>query len=538
MSDLVTLPLPATWAQPSVSEVGRVRVGRQRSPERMTGRYFTKYLRAANIGPDGLQLADVLEMDFTPAEQATFGLRAGDIVLAEASGSASQVGRAAVWREELPLCCIQNTIIRFRPHAALPEYALTVFRHYAASGVFSRTARGVGILHLGGARFSQLPFPLPPLPEQRRIASEVEARIQQLRLAERSLRSALESTNQQDVAILAAAVCGELVKPHGDSGTKTPESWSSERIDAVGTVTLGKARSPASDSGPSMRPYLRVANVLEDHIDLTDVNEMNFSQVEFEKYLLEPGDILLNEGQSPELVGRPAMYRGERPGLCFQNALLRFRAGPGVDPEFALFVFRHYLHAGEFRRVARWSTNIAHLSRARFASMTFPLPPLAEQREIATEARHRLQTSSDQREGILAALERLPGMMAEILAAATAGSLVTQDPDDGTAAEYLATLGSPPHDKVVIEEPNIEEGDVRAKRHTSKDRSNPTLAVLLAASGPQHLPELCKAAGFDVNDTGHIETFYTMVRDELGKSIRIVGTPEENQRLEAITGAP
>jgi type I restriction enzyme S subunit len=45
-----------------------------------------------------LNLGDLLEMNFTPAEREVFGLRSGDILLTEASGSASQVGRAAVWR--------------------------------------------------------------------------------------------------------------------------------------------------------------------------------------------------------------------------------------------------------------------------------------------------------------------------------------------------------------------------------------------------------------------------------------------------------
>jgi type I restriction enzyme, S subunit len=63
------------------------------------------------------------------------------------------------------------------------------------------------------------------------------------------------------------------------------------------------------------------------------------------------------------------MYRDGPGETCFQNSLIRFRAGAEVLPEFALVVFRHYLHAGEFTRVARASTNIAHLSKSRFAEM-------------------------------------------------------------------------------------------------------------------------------------------------------------------------
>ena len=67
--------------------------------------------------------------------------------------------------------------------------------------------------------------------------------------------------------------------------------------------------------------------------------EMNFTDHEFERYALRPHDILLNEGQSLELIGRPAMYRGEVAGACFTNTLVRFRANVGVNPDYALAVF-------------------------------------------------------------------------------------------------------------------------------------------------------------------------------------------------------
>src|SRR5690606_660963 len=119
-------------------------------------------------------------------------------------------------------------------------------------------------------------------------------------------------------------------------------------------------------SGEHMRPYLRVANVYEARLDLHDVKEMNFTPTEFKIYALKYGDILLNEGQSPELVGRPAMYRDEIPGCCYQKTVIRFRSAAGVLPAWALTVFRSYLHSGRFRRSASITTSIAHLAAERF----------------------------------------------------------------------------------------------------------------------------------------------------------------------------
>lgn len=573
--------LPKGWTAVRVDRVGAVRLGRQRSPDKHTGDYPTKYLRAANIKADGLDLTDILEMDFTPTERLVFSLRAGDILLTEASGSSSQVGRAALWRDEVPDCCYQNTIIRFRPHAVLPDYALVVFRHYAASGIFGRVARGVGIQHLGSSRFAELQFPLPPMNEQTRIAQAAGQRLAELRDAERNLRSALGRLNAQRKEIFAAAACGELAVPSDrtskgaiiasatmpetrqkvDSSRRSPagrsnvpapgemdggiaplpSGWTYARIDQVGEVRLGRQRSPEHHRGDHLRPYLRVANVLEDRIDVREVHEMNFTPEEYPVYALEYGDILLNEGQSLELVGRPAMFRNELPGACFQNHLIRFRAGEKLDPEYALLVFMHYLHSGQFRKIARGSTNIANLGLERFRSMRFPLPPLAEQKAIKQEARARLDLVGSQLLAVRTSIERLPEMERELLAAAVAGELVVQQPEDEPAAQLLDRLGEPTE----ISAPSpAEKKNGKTKGGTVKPKSTPfpkvgrsrvqLSAVLQRAGRPLPLPELFALAGFDRDQPEQVELFYLALRSELGQTIRRTGDNLENATLEII----
>ena len=215
-------PMAGRWSE-STGLVRCVSVVR-RSPDKHTGEYSTKYLRAANITPGGLDLSDVLEMDFTPAERALFFLQVGDVLLTEASGSAIHVGRAALWRGELAECCFQNTIIRFRPHAVIPQYALLVFRHYAASGLFARVARGMGILHLGASRFAELLLPLAPLDEQKRIVEVVERRFQDFREAKALLYSALARIEVQRKEVLVTTVVGPFPLPvdEEERGPATP----------------------------------------------------------------------------------------------------------------------------------------------------------------------------------------------------------------------------------------------------------------------------------------------------------------------------
>jgi type I restriction enzyme S subunit len=130
-------------------------------------------------------------------------------------------------------------------------------------------------------------------------------------------------------------------------------------------------------------PYLRVANVFDGYIDYSDINEMPFKQREIETFRLRPGDILLNEGQSVELVGRCAMYADGPEDCCFQNTLIRYRAGPQTDANFAIQLFRYCQAIGIFSRIAVKTNSIAHLGVSRFAELELPFPPLSEQRKIA-----------------------------------------------------------------------------------------------------------------------------------------------------------
>ena len=78
------------------------------------------------------------------------------------------------------------------------------------------------------------------------------------------------------------------------------------------------------------------------------------------------------------------MWRNEVPNCCFQNTLVRFQSDREiVVPDYALALFLWYYRIGEFAKISRKTSNVAHLGAARFAEMPFLLPPMSQQKHFA-----------------------------------------------------------------------------------------------------------------------------------------------------------
>lgn len=477
--------LPFNWLNVELGDVSDACLGKMLDQAKHRSGMSLPYLRNINVRWGYFDLDDVAEMYFDESELEKYALYPGDLMVCEGG----EPGRCAIWRQEGSTIKFQKALHRVRPHACLlPEWAMYSLLTDARFQRLAEYFTGTTIKHLTGRSLARYQILLPPLNEQRRIVAKLDELFTRTRKVRQTLESIPPLLDKLRQSILAAAFRGDLtaewraqnpdVEPasmllerirqerrqkweadlrakgkdpakakfeepgpvDGSELPQLPEGWGWIRVSEAGSVQLGRQRAPQHHQGEHMRPYLRTANVYEDRIDLSDVLEMNFTPEEFETYRLTSGDILLNEGQSRELVGRPAMYRGELPGACFQNTLVRFQAGPAVLPEFALAVFRHYLRSGRFMTIAQWSTNIAHLGAGRFAQLEFPLPPFAEQEAVILTCNKALANVENTALMVKAASEAVSKLEQSILAKAFRGELVPQDPNDEPASVLLERI--------------------------------------------------------------------------------------------------
>ncbi len=164
--------------------------------------------------------------------------------------------------------------------------------------------------------------------------------------------------------------------------TEIRADWPLTNLGEEFEIQQGKSLSPNSRRGQKPRPFLRTSNVLWGRVDLTTVDQMDFTDEEFSRLSLVDGDLLVCEGGD---IGRAAVYRGPSGHYAYQNHLHRLRAKTDqIIPDFVVHWLRAaFTQLGLYEGVGN-KTTIPNLSRARLAQLQIPKPDPDEQRQVAS----------------------------------------------------------------------------------------------------------------------------------------------------------
>jgi type I restriction enzyme S subunit len=516
---------PPSWTWTTVGKVGEVKVGMARSPRNRAGVNATKYLRAANITEDGLDLTDLFEMEFNEEDREVYGLRCGDVVLSEASGSPDQVGKPALWNEELPVCCFQNTILRFRSMGVSCKFALIVYQHYFENGLFASLVRGVGIGHLGSNRFALLPFPLPPRKEQDRIVAEFTIQSERVRTALASLHLAKEKLALQRKAIIRS----ELGLDSG-SNSELPSGWIRVRLGDICEAVNGRAFKTREwvESGI---PIVRIQNLRNKEAPFN-----YFSGEVEERHIISEGDLLFAWSGTPGTSFGAFLWQGPRAAL--NQHIFKLSPNQGrVNSEFLYHAINQNLD--EYVVAAQGGGGLAHLTRSQFLDSDVILAPMREQSRIVKAIRSHQDTVDQQEAVVEQNIQRTRALRQALLIQAVEGRLVAQDEKDGPSSAQHSLEIKAELDRYKEElkgrRRNLKEG-VMTKRASSQTSPKRDIHEVLAESGPLFVQELFKRAGYREEKPDEVEAFYRLL-DMAMKLKRVAAEPEndpERIRLKAV----
>lgn len=163
-----------------------------------------------------------------------------------------------------------------------------------------------------------------------------------------------------------------------------PESWGVAPLNSVAAIQTGAAKGRRFvDMDLVDVPYLRVANVQDGHLDLTEMKMLRIRRAELERYRLREGDVVLTEGGDFDKLGRGFIWRAELPLCIHQNHVFAVRCDRTIlCPEFFAYLAQSSYGKAYFLQVAHKTTNLACINSNKLKAFPVVLPTLEEQREI------------------------------------------------------------------------------------------------------------------------------------------------------------
>jgi len=315
--------------------------------------------------------------------------------------------------------------------------------------------------------------PVPPLDEQHRIVAAIETHFSRLDVAVASLTRAKANVKRARASVLKAAVEGRLVPTEAElaraegrdyepasvllqrileerqakwaaSGAKgkykepvapvtdglpeVPEGWVWGSMDALVREPLrnGRSAKPSLD-GTGVR-ILTLTAVTTGHFTDANTKLTVATSDQVAGLWLEPGDLLIERSNTPDLVGTAALYRGQRNWAVYPDLLIRARTTLHADVEFLAAALRAPTLRQFFRDRAKGiSGSMPKISQDVIQAAPIPLPPFQEQHRIVAEVDRRLSVLDALDTTLDANLARCARLRQAILKRAFEGRLVFSD---------------------------------------------------------------------------------------------------------------
>lgn len=381
---------------------------------------------------DLMRVGTILE---TEKIKETDWYKSGDITLSHIN-SIEHVGKTALITDAmLPLVHGMNLLrLRFFEIYTPDLFQLYSQTYQYKNEIRSRINMAVNQVSINQKQLSSLEIPLPPLSEQQRIVERIEELFAKLDEAKERLQEVVDSFAVRKAAILHKAFTGELTQQWRLENGVSDESWEEKTIGEICSSLKYGTSKKSSDDGEVV--VLRMGNLQNGEIDWSNLAYTS-DEEDIKKYLLKSGDVLFNRTNSPELVGKTSIYRGEIPAI-YAGYLIK------LDYEKNIVVgdyLNYYLNSSKakeyYMQVKTDGVSQSNINAKKIGEFEIPLPTLPEQDEIVRLIDDLLARERAAQQAAEQALASIDLMKKSILARAFRGELGTNKASEASALELL-----------------------------------------------------------------------------------------------------
>lgn len=305
---------------------------------------------------------------------------------------------------------------------------------YLNSFDFTGFVTGTTRLKLTQASMNKIIIPLVPLAEQQRIVERIESLFAKLDEAKENMQNVLEGFETRKAAILHKAFTGELTakwrKQHGVS----MDSWEEKCVSEI-CKNLKYGTSKKSELN-GLVAVIRMGNLQNGEIDWNNLAYTD-DEEDIKKYSLKKGDVLFNRTNSPELVGKTAIYRGEFPAI-YAGYLIKLDYNENIINGEYFNYLMNSIRAKEYCQLVKTDgVSQSNINAKKIGAFQIPVPKLEEQTEIVRIIDGLFAKEQQAKELAENVLAKIALIKKAILARAFRGELGTNNPADESAVELL-----------------------------------------------------------------------------------------------------
>ena len=396
----------------TLEQLCEIQLGKMLSPKSRTGLRPRPYLRNANVLWNRFDLSSILEMDFSEDEEEKFLLRKGDVLVCEGG----EPGRAAVWDAQLSSCLYQKALLRLRPRDGVVDPHFVMFRLWlgAVTGEFTGDHAKTTIAHLPEIRLKALRIAVPPMAEQKRIASVLSDGMAQVERAGAAAEAQCDAARALRLAELRETFEGPC------AGV-----WDWKLLEEVLAEPMKTGISRPEARG-STKYCLTLSSVRHGWLDTTARKPIDVTEVEAASNWVRPGAFYIVRGNgNRSLVGRAALAPASMdlpvlyPDLLIQLILNR----EVVDTAFFQAAWDNPRTRADLEARARTSAGIFKINQENLGKIRIPIPTLSEQRRIAAALGKRFTLGEGLRESAAERVRQLTVLPAALLREAFSGEL-------------------------------------------------------------------------------------------------------------------
>ena len=375
--------VPSGWKVERLKDVARVNANAL--PAGTDADYEFDYLEISNVNYNGVVSTDAIEhLRFEDApSRARRRVASGSTVISSVRPNLQAVAFFASAPKHL-ICSTGFNVVEPQSNKLAPQFTYYHLLSENARQYFEAAATGVGYPAIGDKDFNAFTVTLPPLPEQQRIATYLAASCAAIDAAVSAKRRQHDTLEALRKSIIQRAVTfgieanPKLRQVNSDWIREVPSHWDVCRVKRV--VARMDYGIGVSTGDEGRYPVLKMGNVQDGEIQFA---KLDFIDEVDDNLILERGDLLYNRTNSPDQVGKAAIFRKSRAdAITFASYLVRLRVNHRVNAWYLNYVLNSSGFLAFARRLAVPSVQQSNLNSTRYAQMFIPLPPIEEQKAI------------------------------------------------------------------------------------------------------------------------------------------------------------